>query len=180
VGCGTGRLWSFLGARFDRYVGVDLIRYEGFPAGGEFHPADLTSEQLPLPDDSADVVASVETIEHLENPRAFARELVRVAKPGGWIIITTPNQLSLLSLLTLLVKKNFNAFQDVHYPAHLTALLEVDLRRIASECGLTDISIMYSYEGRLVMTPLHYPRFLARLFPRPLSDNLLLAGRKPD
>jgi 2-polyprenyl-3-methyl-5-hydroxy-6-metoxy-1,4-benzoquinol methylase len=103
---------------------------------------------------------------------------VRVAKPGGWIVISTPNQLSLLSLLTLLVKKNFNAFQDVHYPAHLTALLEVDLRRIASECGLIDVSIMYSHEGRLVMTPWNYPKSLARHFPRALSDNLLLIGRK--
>jgi 2-polyprenyl-3-methyl-5-hydroxy-6-metoxy-1,4-benzoquinol methylase len=178
IGCGTGQLWSFLRQQFDRYVGVDLIRYEGFPAGGEFHSTDLTLGRLPLPEDSADVVASVETIEHLENPRAFARELVRVAKPGGWIVITTPNQLSLLSLLTLLVKKNFNAFQDVHYPAHLTALLEVDLRRIASECGLTDVSIMYSSQGRLVMTSWHYPQFLARLFPRALSDNALLIGRR--
>lgn len=180
VGCGAGQLWSFLRTRFDRYIGVDLIRYEGFPAGGEFHSTDLTSCHLPLPDLGADVVTSVETIEHLENPRAFARELVRVAKPGGWVVITTPNQLSLLSLLTLLVKKNFNAFQDVHYPAHLTALLEVDLRRIASECGLTDVSIIYSHEGRLMLTPWHYPQALARVFPRALSDNLLLIGRRAE
>ena len=34
------------------------------------------------------------TIEHLENPRAFCRELVRVLKPGGWLVLSTPNQLS--------------------------------------------------------------------------------------
>jgi len=93
-------------------------------------------------------------------------------------VISTPNQLSLLSLLTLLTKKQFNAFQDVHYPAHLTALLEVDLRRIASECGLTDVAVMHSHEGRLALTPWRYPAFLARVFPRLLSDNALLVGRK--
>lgn len=179
VGCGAGQLWPFVGKRFRTYVGIDAIRYERFPPEAEFHLADLNSGQLPLPDNMADVVASVETIEHLENPRAFTRELVRAAKPGGWIVITTPNQLSLLSLLTLLAKQQFNAFQDVHYPAHLSALLEVDLRRIAVECGLRDVTIVYSHEGRLALTPWHYPIFLARMFPRALSDNVLLIGRKP-
>ena len=178
VGCGSGQLWPFVRKRFVSYIGVDVIRYEEFPAEAEFHLADLNSGQLPLPDSSADVVASLETIEHLENPRAFTRELVRVAKPGSWVVISTPNQLSLLSLITLLAKHQFNAFQDVHYPAHLTALLEVDLRRMASECGLADVYVGYSLQGRLPLTPWHYPKSLARIFPRALSDNLLLLGRK--
>jgi 2-polyprenyl-3-methyl-5-hydroxy-6-metoxy-1,4-benzoquinol methylase len=133
---------------------------------------------VPLPDACADAVVAVETIEHLENPRSLMRELARLVKPGGLVVVTTPNQLSLLSLLTLVVKQRFSAFQDVHYPAHLTALLEVDLKRIAAECGLSDVSIAYSLQGRLVLTPWHYPRVLAKLFPRALSDNLLLVGKK--
>jgi 2-polyprenyl-3-methyl-5-hydroxy-6-metoxy-1,4-benzoquinol methylase len=178
VGCGAGQLWPVVHEWFDTYIGIDVVRYEEFPTEAQFHMADLDSEPLPLPGGSAEVVASVETIEHLENPRAFMRELVRVAKPGGWIVITTPNQLSLLSLLTLLTKRQFNAFQNVHYPAHLTALLEVDLQRIAGECGLRDVSFLYSLEGRLPMTPWHYPKFLASTFPRRLSDNILLIARK--
>ena len=77
-----------------------------------------------------------------------------------------------------MTKGQFNAFQDVHYPAHLTALVEMDLRRIASESGLSDVAIIYSHEGRLALTPWHYPMFLARMFPRLLSDNLLLIGKK--
>jgi 2-polyprenyl-3-methyl-5-hydroxy-6-metoxy-1,4-benzoquinol methylase len=133
-----------------------------------------------LPDDCADAVVAVETIEHLENPRAFLRELARLAKPGGWVVVTTPNQLSLLSLMTLAIKHRFSAFQDAHYPAHLTALLEIDLKRIASESKLRDVSVAYSQRGRIVFTPWHYPRFLATLFPRALSDNVLLIGRKSD
>lgn len=178
AGCGTGALWPILRERFDKYIGVDAARYEGLPADAEFHQMDLNAGRALLPDSCADVVASVETIEHLENPRAFVRELVRLAKPGGWVVVTTPNQLSLLGLLTLILRGRFNAFQDVHYPAHLTALLEVDLRRIAAECGLSEVSIIYSLNGRLVLTPWHYPRPVARMFPRALSDNLLLIGRK--
>ena len=179
VGCGGGQLHRFVRERFSRYVGIDVVRYEDFPAEAEFERSDLNTGRVSLPDNNADVVASVETIEHLENPRAFMRELVRLAKPGGWILVTTPNQLSLLSLLTLLIKKRFSAFQDIHYPAHLTALLEVDLMRIASECGLDDVNISYSQQGRLILTPWHYPESLSRLFPRALSDNLMLMGRKP-
>jgi hypothetical protein len=51
------------------------------------------------------------------------------------VVITTPNQESLLSKLTLLLLNEFNAFRAGSYPAHLTALLEVDRRRIAAECG---------------------------------------------
>jgi 2-polyprenyl-3-methyl-5-hydroxy-6-metoxy-1,4-benzoquinol methylase len=178
AGCGAGQLWPYLRGRFERYVGLDAVRYEDFPQEAEFHQVDLDAGRAFLPEAFADVVASVETIEHLENPRAFMRELVRLVRPGGCVLVTTPNQLSLLSLLTLVCKGRFNAFQDVHYPAHLTALLEVDLRRIANECGLCEITIGYSLSGRVVFTPWHYPKALSRLFPRALSDNLWLLGRK--
>jgi 2-polyprenyl-3-methyl-5-hydroxy-6-metoxy-1,4-benzoquinol methylase len=178
VGCGAGNLWALVKHRFERYLGLDAAAYEGFPSNAQFLQVDLDNGQIPLPDEGADVVAAVETIEHLENPRALIRELVRLTKPGGWVVITTPNQLSFLSLLTLVIKKRFSAFQDVHYPTHRTALLEVDLLRIATECGLEQGSIRYSERGRLVLTPWHYPTFLSRLFPRVLSDNLLMIGRK--
>ncbi|HEV3257731.1 MAG TPA: methyltransferase domain-containing protein [Gemmataceae bacterium] len=179
VGCGAGDLWPHVRSRFERYVGVDAVRYEGFPPDAGFQQTDLDTGALDLPDGCADAVAAVETIEHLENPRAFVRQLVRLARPGGWVVVTTPNQLSLLSKMTLLVKNQFNAFQAGSYPAHLTALLETDLRRMAAECGLTAVAAGYSHRGRLVLTPWHYPRVLSRLFPRALSDNVLLIGRKP-
>ena len=179
VGCGSGQLWSVVRNKFAHYIGVDAVRYQDFPEAAEFCLADLDAGKTSLPDECADVVASVETIEHLENPRAFMRELVRLTKPGGSVVVTTPNQLSLLSLLTLVIKKRFSAFQDVHYPAHLTALLEVDLKRIAAEGGLIDAHIRYSLQGRLILTPWHYPRFLTRIFPSVLSDNLMLIGTKP-
>jgi len=176
VGCGSGQLWHFLENGFSRYLGVDLVRYEGFPPGTELIEADLETLPLPLPERCADVVAAIETIEHLENPRAFLRELVRLARPGGIVIVTTPNQLSLLSKFTLVVKNRFNAFQDVHYPAHLTALLEIDLLRIAGEAGLIDSRIVYSKSGRIVFTPWHYPGWLSRIWPRAMSDNVCMFG----
>jgi 2-polyprenyl-3-methyl-5-hydroxy-6-metoxy-1,4-benzoquinol methylase len=179
VGCGVGRFWPTARAQFDRYIGCDVIRYEGFPADAEFVQAELNTNQVPLPSGFADVVTAVETIEHLENPRAFARELVRLVKPGGWVVITTPNNLSILSKLTLVVKNQFNAFQDSSYPAHITALLERDLKRIAAECGLVDLRTAFSLRGRLPGTAWHFPRWACRCLPRALSDNILIMGHRP-
>lgn len=178
VGCGTGDLWRAAHTRFARCIGVDAVRYEGLPADVEFVAADLDTGRLPLADGETDVAAALEVIEHLENPRAFVRELARVTRPGGWIVVTTPNQLSALSLLTLLVKGRFSAFQDSEYPAHRTALLDVDLRRIASECGLREAAIVYTGHGRMPLTRRHYPRAIAALAPGRLSDNLALVARR--
>jgi SAM-dependent methyltransferase len=179
VGCGSAALWRLLAPRFDSYCGLDVVRYDGFPVGAEFCQIDLDAAPWPVDDCQADVVTAVETIEHLENPWAFVRALVNLARPGGWVVITTPNQLSVLSLATLIVKRRFSSFQDLHYPAHRTALLEIDLRRAAGECGLESVDVLYSQHGRLPFAPWHYPLALARRFPRALSDNLLVIGRKP-
>lgn len=178
VGCGRGELWPFVSNYFSAYIGADVVRYDGFPERAGFYRIDLDVGRVPLPDASADVVAAVETIEHLENPRAFARELTRLVKPGGWIVVTTPNQLSVLSKLTLTVRNEFNSFRAGSYPAHLTALLEVDLFRIARECGWVDIAVVYSGRGRIPGMRWHWPPLLSRCFPRAFSDNVLVIGRK--
>lgn len=178
VGCGHGAAWAHLKGHFSQYVGVDVTRYGEFPGDETFVRCNLDSGDVPLEDATGDVVMAVETIEHLENPRAFVRELVRLTKPGGWVVVTTPNQLSLLSLLTLMTRGQFSQFGDGSYPAHITALLEIDLVRIATECGLTKIGTDYSRQGRIVFTGRHYPRVVSRLFPRACSDNLLVVGQK--
>lgn len=177
VGCGSGGLAGVLRPWLSEYVGVDIARYPGFPEApwARFVQADLNAPRFPLADGAADVVVSVETIEHLENPRAFLRELHRLLKPGGVLVLTTPNQLSLLSKLTLVLRDQFTAFQEAPglYPSHITALLEVDLRRIASECGFRDIVIDYTHSGRIPGTALHWPARLG-LRGRLFSDNVLL------
>ena len=180
VGCGTGALCHTLGRRFASYSGVDAVRYEAFPAHAEFHPVDLDAATWPVAPASADVVVAIETIEHLENPWAFMRQLGALARPGGLVVVTTPNQLSLLSLLTLLVKRRFSAFQDAHYPAHRTALLESDLVRAAGAAGLQVIEVGYTGHGRLPFVAWHYPSAVAALAPRWCSDNLMVVARRAD
>jgi 2-polyprenyl-3-methyl-5-hydroxy-6-metoxy-1,4-benzoquinol methylase len=176
VGCGAGSFLQYARTLCDSYCGVDVVRYDDFPAGVEFMQSDLDAARWPIEDDSFDTTVSIETIEHLENPRAFFRELVRITRAGGLIVVTTPNQLSLLSKLTLVLKEQFNAFQRPCYPAHITALLKSDLLRISGECGLVDVEICFSNRGRIPATPWHWPKFLGgQMF----SDNVAIAATRP-
>lgn len=177
AGCGSGDLWRATRGRFSQCIGVDAVRYPQLPEDVAFRQADLDSP-LPLADGSADATAAVEVIEHLDNPRAFVRDLARITKPGGWVVVTTPNQLSALSLLTLVAKGRFSAFQEGDYPAHRTALLEIDLRRIAEESGLDEIAIEFTRWGRMPLSGWHYPAAIAALSPRRLSDNVAMIGRR--
>lgn len=75
---------------------------------------DLDRGQLPYPDASFDFITCVETIEHLENFRALFREMHRILKPGGFVIITTPNILNLRSRLRYLNFGFYNMFGPLH------------------------------------------------------------------
>lgn len=179
VGCGGGGLHRVIAPLVGSYRGLDAVRYDGLPAGVRVDVVDLDAAEWPVAPASADVAVAVETIEHLENPWAFMRQLAALVEPGGLVIVTTPNQLSALSVITLLVKRRYSAFQDVHYPAHRTALLVSDLERTAQACGLDVVEVRYTGVGRLPLTPWHYPPAVAAIAPRWLSDNVMLVARRP-
>lgn len=96
--CGTGygsRIMIEGGAR--RVDSFDLspetiskARKDHDIEGLNFEVGDATN--LPVPDRSYDVYVSLETIEHIENDRAFLSEAARVLKPGGKLICSTPNR----------------------------------------------------------------------------------------
>jgi 2-polyprenyl-3-methyl-5-hydroxy-6-metoxy-1,4-benzoquinol methylase len=50
------------------------------------------AQNIPLPDQSMDLVVSFETIEHVVDPAAFVRECGRILVPNGILIISTPNR----------------------------------------------------------------------------------------
>jgi 2-polyprenyl-3-methyl-5-hydroxy-6-metoxy-1,4-benzoquinol methylase len=65
--------------------GIDLVSYTRI---------DLGQGLADLPDDAFDLVVFAEIIEHLAfNPLVFWKQVYRVLRPGGRIIVTTPNSL---------------------------------------------------------------------------------------
>jgi SAM-dependent methyltransferase len=77
-------------------VGADIERAAAKLLGNAYAEADLNTN-LPWDDQSFDAVVSTEGIEHLENHFFFLREMCRILKKGGFIVITTPNIVSLRS-----------------------------------------------------------------------------------
>jgi SAM-dependent methyltransferase len=59
---------------------------------------DLT-KRLPLENDTIDIMICTEVVEHLEQPEMLLHEFNRVIRPDGFLILTTPNEPSLPSLL---------------------------------------------------------------------------------
>ena len=81
VGCGVKPYFPFF-ASAREYVGVDLVQ-TGY--------ADLVGpiEQLPVEDASFDVVLCIQVLEHVDDPVRAIRELHRVTRPGGRVLLST-------------------------------------------------------------------------------------------
>lgn len=84
-------------------MGFDVAACDFLPEN--FMPPDMVCDQcdldegLPYDDASFDVAVGIEVIEHLKDRYAFATECARIVKPGGTLILTTPNVLNLASRL---------------------------------------------------------------------------------
>lgn len=94
AGCGTGRFSERAAGLGAKVVALDigpalLMRTR---QKCDAAPACADIARLPFRDDSFDVVISSECIEHTVSPRLAVRELVRVTRPGGRLVITCPNR----------------------------------------------------------------------------------------
>lgn len=131
VGCGGGRFlnrmkkrgWTVEGTDFDEQA----TRKVSSRYGIQTHVGDLT--QCALAADSFDVITMSQTIEHLYDPLATLHESLRILKPGGLLVMTTPNALSLGAA-------EFAAFwRGWEAPRHLHLFSVDSLQRLTQRAG---------------------------------------------
>ncbi len=179
LGCGEGlfikRLLK-LGIPEKNITGCDMDRFENLDSSFQFIKVNL-DEPLPLPEQSFQLVTALEVIEHLENPRALVREMARVLAPGGTAVVSTPNNETFTSLISLALRGYPSAFADACYPAHITPVLLVDLKRMMAEAGFSDIQTHWSKRGRIPGTKWHW-QGLGLGSGRRISDNVIVVGKK--
>lgn len=93
VGVGTGNVLSSLSGDFER-LGLDPSR--GMLDCASLHPALLLSqglaEALPYASGSIDLSYSVDVVHHIVDRNSAMRELARVMRPGGRVLIATDSQ----------------------------------------------------------------------------------------
>jgi len=90
IGCGAGNMFHHL-ARYGSVVGVDnnpkpliVARERGYDV------REGVAEDLPVEDESFELVSLLDTVEHCDDDMAVLRECYRVCTPGGHLVITVP------------------------------------------------------------------------------------------
>jgi 2-polyprenyl-3-methyl-5-hydroxy-6-metoxy-1,4-benzoquinol methylase len=94
VGCGSGQFSQWAAARGARLTSLDIgLRLLDLTRQRcATRPVAADACRLPFVSDSFEVVISSECIEHTIDPRLALREIYRVTRPGGLLVVTMPNQ----------------------------------------------------------------------------------------
>jgi len=132
LGAGTGGVSAALAADGKhRVVAIDVVANEDLRklrSAVRVEQVIGTADALPFENESFDIVLCLETIEHLPDARTSAREMMRVLRSGGQVMITTPARLRFLTK------------PDPHYQVRGLALLPDALQRkvVVEKLKLTD------------------------------------------
>jgi len=148
VACGTGygaRHLADRGASF--VVGVDIavdaLDYcrEHYQGDGVYFAA-IDAPRLGFPDDTFQVVVSLETIEHLADAEAYLAEIRRVMSPNGLLVLSTPNRITFSP-------NPDEAASDFHFREYSAQELKPLLGRHFSQvvlCGQRNVGAIMIYQ----------------------------------
>ncbi|WP_397571485.1 class I SAM-dependent methyltransferase [Schlesneria sp. T3-172] len=138
VGCGFGDVCAFAASFGAEVIGTDIDpdrienvkrKMERF-AQTPFQGYVSDSNPLPLADQTATKVISMEVMEHVDDPAQFLSELVRVGKPGAMYLITVPDPVAET------VQTKFAPSIYWEKPNHIRILQRDEFDRLIEQAGL--------------------------------------------
>lgn len=128
------------------------------------------AEEIPWGDASFDLAFSDNVLEHLENPEEVFREISRVLRPGGLLLVKTTNRRHYMPLIARMTPHGFHRFYnslrgrdpDDTFPTTYRVNTRGDLKRCAESAGLR-LEEVELIEGRPEYLRLTAPTYLAGL-----------------
>lgn len=161
IGCGFG------------YLLQEAEPYFSYRAGTEFSPSGAERARRhanviyeggvdALPDDASfDCLIGTQVIEHVYDPLAFIRKLIRFGRPGGTVVLSTPD---IGGLLKRVMGRRWPSFK---IPEHVLYFDAATLSSLMQEAGLADVARLphpHAFPLSLIASKLHVP------FPRALGN----------
>jgi len=151
IGCGNGEYllrmksigWQCKGVEFNDKA-VSICRSHGL----DIFQGDLAAANFE--DASFDFVTAHHLIEHVPDPHTLMKEITRITRPGGSVLIRTPNSESL--------GRNFfgRHWYANDVPRHLYLYSEDNLKLLASQHGLECSRTLKPVKPKLVLRSLDY------------------------
>jgi SAM-dependent methyltransferase len=139
AGCGEGYGADLLAGVASRVLALD---YDGLAIGhvARRYPRVAAARAnlvgLPVRDATVDSVVSLQVIEHLWDQERFLRECRRVLRPGGTLLVSTPNRLT------------FSPGRDTPLnPFHTRELAASELAALLADTGFADIELAGLHHG---------------------------------
>jgi SAM-dependent methyltransferase len=135
IACGEGYGSALLATVATRVTGVDLDEAAVAHAARKYKRPALeflqgSCDTIPLRDASVDVVVSFETIEHHDRHAEMISELRRVLRPGGLLLISTPDRV------------NYTEKPGYHNPFHVKELDRTEFRQLLG-ASFRNVEIAY-------------------------------------
>jgi 2-polyprenyl-3-methyl-5-hydroxy-6-metoxy-1,4-benzoquinol methylase len=188
IACGGHSMLASVEASGRSIIGTDLARQsleEGIRTGRLSATLQFdATKPWPIATASAGMVASGEFIEHMYDPEVFFAESNRILAPGGVLLVTTPNLLTLQDRLRVFAGrpprqvKATNTGADAYLHGHIRPFTRHSLRAVYEAHGFRVIGFASNFVGwQLPSGKWLESRWLARLFPG-LGGSLIMMGCK--
>jgi len=132
VGCGYGYMLDEAEPYFDRRVGTDFSLGAVEKASAYVNQIIHGGIEQVNPAETFDCIISVEVIEHIYDPQAFVHALYQHLKPGGCLILATPD---MGSAWRKVMQSRWPSFK---LPEHVTYYDQQTLQHLYLTCGFED------------------------------------------